>query len=58
VQGFEARGTILAQRLTAWRNLLDATGPSGPLTIDPRQIPTHIKVPWYNVSQNVISKVC
>ncbi|XP_069672503.1 protein dispatched [Periplaneta americana] len=54
--GFEARGTVLAQRLTAWKNLLDATGPSGPLVIDPRQIPTHIEIPRYNVSQNAISK--
>jgi hypothetical protein len=58
VQGFESRGTILAQRMTAWRNLLDATGPSGPLTIDPRKIPKYIKVPQYNTSQNTISKVC
>ena len=53
MQGFEARGTILAQRLTAWTNLLDAAGSSGPLTINPRRI----KAPRYNISQKVISKV-
>jgi len=53
VQGFEARGTVLAQRLTAWMNLLDAASSSGPLTTNPR----HIKAPRYNISQKVLSKV-
>ena len=53
MQGFEARGTVLAQRLTAWTNLLDAASSSGPLTINPR----HIKEPQYNISQKVFSKV-
>jgi hypothetical protein len=54
VQGFEARGTTLAQRSTAWKNLLDAAGSSGQLTVNPRRI----KRPKYNMSQNVISSVC
>lgn len=35
IQGFESRGTALAQRLTAWKNLLEATEPSGLLTTNP-----------------------
>ncbi|CAG2063579.1 unnamed protein product, partial [Timema podura] len=34
-QGFEARGTVIAQRLTAWNNLLEATRPSGNLLVNP-----------------------
>ncbi|XP_015609573.1 protein dispatched homolog 1 isoform X2 [Cephus cinctus] len=33
--GFEARGTVLAQRLTAWQNLMDATAPRGELVNNP-----------------------
>ncbi|XP_012280511.1 protein dispatched [Orussus abietinus] len=33
--GFEARGTMLAQRLTAWQNLMDATRPRGNLVDNP-----------------------
>ncbi|XP_011313149.1 protein dispatched [Fopius arisanus] len=33
--GFEARGTPLAQRLTAWYNLMKATGARGDLTDNP-----------------------
>lgn len=35
LQGFEARGTDLGQRITAWRNLLDETRPSGQLVANP-----------------------
>lgn len=34
-QGFEARGTPLAQRLTAWYNLMKATGAQGELVDNP-----------------------
>lgn len=34
-QGFEARGTTLAQRLTAWVNLIEATHPRGELVENP-----------------------
>ncbi|KAL2743261.1 protein dispatched [Vespula maculifrons] len=33
--GFEARGTNLAQRLTAWQNLMEATKPRGELVDNP-----------------------
>uniref|UniRef100_A0A1B0DL98 Uncharacterized protein n=1 Tax=Phlebotomus papatasi TaxID=29031 RepID=A0A1B0DL98_PHLPP len=33
--GFEARGTTISQRLTAWRNLLEETRPSGRLLANP-----------------------
>nr|CAD7412071.1 unnamed protein product [Timema poppensis] len=33
--GFEARGTVIAQRLTAWSNLLEATRASGNLLVNP-----------------------
>ncbi|XP_014252148.1 protein dispatched [Cimex lectularius] len=33
--GFEARGTVIGQRLTAWDNLQEAIRPSGLLTIKP-----------------------
>lgn len=35
MEGFEARGTEIANRLTAWQNLQEATRPSGPLTVNP-----------------------
>lgn len=35
LQGFEARGTEIANRLTAWENLLEETRPSGRLTANP-----------------------
>lgn len=34
-QGFESRGTDIANRLTAWHNLLEETRPSGRLTSNP-----------------------
>ncbi|XP_073987713.1 RND transporter family member dispatched isoform X1 [Rhodnius prolixus] len=33
--GFEARGTDISQRLTAWDNLRESLQPSGPLTVSP-----------------------
>ncbi|KAL7286599.1 hypothetical protein TKK_0019098 [Trichogramma kaykai] len=33
--GFEARGTPLAQRLTAWKNLMESSGPRGYFSINP-----------------------
>uniref|UniRef100_A0A023EYY9 Putative patched transmembrane receptor n=2 Tax=Triatoma infestans TaxID=30076 RepID=A0A023EYY9_TRIIF len=33
--GFEARGTDISQRLTAWENLRKSLQPSGPLTVSP-----------------------
>lgn len=35
IKGFEARGTVIGQKLTAWRNLLDETRPRGKLTANP-----------------------
>lgn len=37
-QGFETRGTILAQRITAWENLCESTRPSGILTVNPNEL--------------------
>jgi hypothetical protein len=34
-QGFESRGTEIGQRLTAWKNLLDETGPNGLFVANP-----------------------
>ncbi|XP_049846062.1 protein dispatched [Schistocerca gregaria] len=34
--GFQSRGTVLSQRITAWINLKDATRPSGPLSVNPK----------------------
>ncbi|XP_055903846.1 protein dispatched isoform X1 [Eupeodes corollae] len=36
--GFEARGTEIGQRLTAWRNLWQETGPSGKLVANPNDL--------------------
>ncbi|XP_011863763.1 PREDICTED: protein dispatched-like [Vollenhovia emeryi] len=33
--GFEARGTVLSQRLTAWSHLVETTKPRGELTDNP-----------------------
>uniref|UniRef100_A0A1B6DLC4 SSD domain-containing protein n=1 Tax=Clastoptera arizonana TaxID=38151 RepID=A0A1B6DLC4_9HEMI len=33
--GFESRGTVISNRLIAWQNLIEATRPSGPLTVNP-----------------------
>ncbi|RZF40076.1 hypothetical protein LSTR_LSTR002479 [Laodelphax striatellus] len=38
-RGFESRGTIVAQRLTAWENLIEETKPSGMLTLNPSAAP-------------------
>lgn len=35
IKGFEARGTMLAQRLIAWQNLLESNKPSGQLIDNP-----------------------
>lgn len=35
LKGFEARGTILAQRLIAWQNLLESNKPRGQLVDNP-----------------------
>uniref|UniRef100_A0A1Q3F822 Putative patched transmembrane receptor n=1 Tax=Culex tarsalis TaxID=7177 RepID=A0A1Q3F822_CULTA len=36
--GFEARGTSIGKRWTAWRNLLEETSPSGRLIANPREL--------------------
>lgn len=38
-KGFEARGTEISQRATAWENLLDATRASGLLSVNPADDP-------------------
>lgn len=35
IKGFEARGTDIAKKLTAWQNLVEETRPSGKLTSNP-----------------------
>ncbi|KAF5283571.1 hypothetical protein FQR65_LT13826 [Abscondita terminalis] len=35
--GFETRGTVLASRVTAWKNLEKATTPSGPFAVNPKE---------------------
>lgn len=37
LQGFETRGTTLASRITAWKNLEEATRPSGPFAVNPKE---------------------
>lgn len=37
-QGFEARGTEIGQKLTAWKNLLDESGSSGLLSHNPKEL--------------------
>nr|CAD7455215.1 unnamed protein product [Timema tahoe] len=58
--GFEARGTVIAQRLTAWNNLLEATRPSGNLLVNP--IEQHTPVASNEIFNHIkpfpISKVC
>ncbi|XP_066996222.2 protein dispatched [Anabrus simplex] len=39
--GFETRGTVISQRLTAWRNLIKETGTFGELTVNPKELPTY-----------------
>ncbi|XP_072754986.1 protein dispatched isoform X2 [Anoplolepis gracilipes] len=41
--GFEGRGTILAQRLTAWHHLTEATKPRGELTDNPFEYRQYIR---------------
>ncbi|XP_039441963.1 protein dispatched [Culex pipiens pallens] len=36
--GFEARGTSIGRRWTAWRNLLEETSPSGRLIANPKEL--------------------
>lgn len=36
-QGFETRGTYLAKRHTAWRNLIEASHSSGPFVLNPKE---------------------
>ncbi|XP_055677193.1 protein dispatched [Lutzomyia longipalpis] len=43
--GFEARGTTISQRLTAWRNLLDETRPSGRLVANPLDDFQSVEIP-------------
>lgn len=38
LKGFEARGTVIGQKLTAWRNLLEETRPSGNLIPNPNDL--------------------
>ena len=49
LQGFEARGTMLAQRLTAWHNLIEKTHPRGELVDNPLE--------YYHYLQHIIQKV-
>ncbi|XP_066585770.1 protein dispatched [Prorops nasuta] len=53
--GFEARGTDLAQRLTAWQNLMKATKPRGKLTNNPLEYYhdlQHLNQQTESISQN------
>lgn len=43
-QGFEARGTEISQRATAWENLLDSTRANGLLSVNPADDPTLSKL--------------
>lgn len=43
LQGFEARGTMLAQRLNAWHNLMEATKTRGELTNNPLEYEQYIR---------------
>ncbi|XP_063596522.1 protein dispatched-like [Penaeus indicus] len=42
--GFEARGTEISQRATAWENLLDSTRANGLLSVNPADDPTLSKL--------------
>lgn len=37
VKGFETRGTMIAKRVTTWKNLMEATRPSGALVVNPKE---------------------
>ena len=39
--GFEARGTEISNKLTTWRNLLEATRPAGSFIVNPKEIQQH-----------------
>lgn len=41
-QGFEARGTVLAGRLTTWQNLMEEIRPRGKLIGDPLEYSLHM----------------
>lgn len=49
LQGFEARGTVLAQRLVTWYNLMEATKTRGELTDNPLEYHQYI----HQLSQQV-----
>lgn len=51
--GFEARGTTLAQRLTAWQNLMDASKPRGVLIDNPLEYYHYIK----QLNEQIDSKI-
>ncbi|XP_058062470.1 protein dispatched [Anopheles bellator] len=46
--GFEARGTSIGKRWTAWRNLLEETGASGGLVANPKELTlgTNNQIHW------------
>lgn len=46
-QGFTTRGTVISDRLTAWRNLKEATRPSGQFAINPKDILIHRNVTFF-----------
>lgn len=46
-KGFTTRGTIISDRLTAWRNLEEATRPSGQFAINPKDILIHRNVTFF-----------
>ncbi|XP_014475788.1 PREDICTED: protein dispatched isoform X1 [Dinoponera quadriceps] len=48
--GFEARGTILAQRFTAWQNLMESTRASGELVDNPLEYYRYIQSQQLNVN--------
>ncbi|CAD7084344.1 unnamed protein product [Hermetia illucens] len=48
--GFEARGTAISQRLTAWRNLLEETKVGGKLVADPNDI--FLEQDYYNAQHH------
>lgn len=50
MQGFEARGTAISQRLTAWRNLLEETKVGGKLVADPNDI--FLEQDYYNAQHH------
>lgn len=36
-KGFETRGTYMARRQTTWKNLIEASRPSGPFVLNPNE---------------------